>query len=138
MNTALDYSEINSRKFYLINNEINETNKFEIEKYYLLLNNFANYDLKEYSYNLVEKNFRNVNTKLAKIEFENKADLKVALNNFDENDIFEHDINLIHKSLVKNKIKFFDKEPKILAFDIETESNYGFPDSKYDKILSIS
>jgi len=138
MNTALDYSEINSRKFYLINNEINETNKFEIEKYYLLLNNFANYDLKEYSYNLVEKNFRNVKTKLAKIEFENKADLKVALNNFDENDIFEHDINLIHKSLVKNKIKFFDKEPKILAFDIETESNYGFPDSKYDKILSIS
>ncbi len=138
MNTAVDYSEINSRKFYLINNESNKTNKFELEKYYLLLNNFTNYDLKEYSYTLVEKNFRNIKTKLAKIEFENKKDLKDALTNFNEEDIFEHDINLIHKSLVKNKIKFFDKEPRILAFDIETESNYGFPDSKYDKILSIS
>ena len=41
MNTSIDYSEINSRKFYSINSNNNQKTfeKYEIEKPYLLLKN---------------------------------------------------------------------------------------------------
>ncbi len=140
MNTSIDYSEINSRKFYSINSNNNQKTfeKYEIEKPYLLLKNHENYNLENYEFEFVQKIFRNKERKLAKLIFEDKKSLKENLSNFNSEDIFEYDLDLVHKAIVKNKLKFFDKKPKILAFDIETESSVGFPDPKYDKILSIS
>ena len=140
MNTTIDYSEINSRKFYSIisNNNQKTFEKYELEKPYLLLNNHENYNLENYKFEFVQKIFRNKEKKLAKLIFEDKKSLKENLSNFNLEDIFEYDLDLVHKAIVENKLKFFDKKPKILAFDIETESSVGFPDPKYDKILSIS
>ena len=140
MNTSIDYSEINSRKFYSINSNNNQKTfeKYEIEKPYLLLKNYENNNLDNYKLEYVKKILRNKEEKLAKLIFDDKKLLKENLNNFSPEDVFEYDLDLVHKAIVNSKIKFFNKTPKILAFDIETESNIGFPDPKYDRILSIS
>ena len=53
--------------------------------------------------------------------------------------VHETDIPYLFRVILDEKIKLYENySPKILAFDIETECSGSFPDSKFDRILSIS
>ena len=104
---------------------------------------FKDKDCKLKGVKQITKNYQNKNTEVLQAFVEFPTEIPIVRNLVKELDsvitVHETDIPYLFRVILDEKIKLYENySPKILAFDIETECSGSFPDSKFDRILSIS